>query len=325
MSTQPLNIWTISDGRAGIDTQALGLAEAIARRTLATITPYHVQLEGTWGRLPVWWPQNPWTHLNSSATLPARDDVTPPDLVIGCGRQSLYITTRLKRFWPATRFVQIQHPRAAKHTFDIIIPPEHDGLHGANVFPIIGAPNRIAPDVLAEAMANFPQLDHLPHPRVGVLIGGKSKAHDLTPATATQLVQQLSRLAQHDAQLLITLSRRTPPEAARIIKHHLGQRAALFYDNKGPNPYFAILAAADIIIATSDSTNMLTEAATAGKPLLIATIDGHSKKHQALQDRLIAGLWAQPFTGELLHWTPPPFDETNRAAAEVLKRLFTAA
>lgn len=320
-----MNIWILTDGRAGIDAQALGLAEAIARLTPADITRYLVQLDGKAGKMPVWWPQDPWKHLSAASTLPARAAITPPDLIIGCGRQSLYITTRFKRLWPATKVVQIQHPRCGLRAFDLVIPPEHDNMSGANVLSIIGAPNRIAPDVLTEAMANFPPLDHLPHPRVGVLIGGKSKSHDLTPATATQLVQQLSRLEQHGAQLLITLSRRTPPEAARILKHHLGQRAALFYDDKGSNPYFAILAAADIIIATSDSTNMLTEAATAGKPLLIATIDGHSKKHQALQDRLIAGLWAQPFTGELLHWTPPPFDETNRAAAEVLKRLFTAA
>jgi hypothetical protein len=33
---EPLSVWAVSDGRAGIENQALGLAEAIARRAPAT-------------------------------------------------------------------------------------------------------------------------------------------------------------------------------------------------------------------------------------------------------------------------------------------------
>jgi hypothetical protein len=310
----PLVLHTLTDGRTGIDNQAIGLAEAVARLTPATVISHHVELKGRAAKMPVWWPQNPLAHLDLGIERDA------PHIVIGCGRQSLYFTTRWKRRYPQSFVVQLQHPRCGLGPFDLVIPPAHDQLEGPKVLPIIGAPNRIHTSKMADALTEFPHLAALPHPRIAVLIGGTSKSHDLTPGTATQFASQLARLAQHGAQLMVTISRRTPVEAARILKHHLGPLAAVFYDNKGPNPYFAILAAADVVIATSDSTNMLTEAATAGKPVLITPIDGHSQKHDRLQAELINGGWARAFDGTAPLWTPPPFAETDRAAAEVLKR-----
>ena len=43
---RPLSIWAVTDGRIGIENQALGLAEAVARRVPAHITVKRV----TWPR-----------------------------------------------------------------------------------------------------------------------------------------------------------------------------------------------------------------------------------------------------------------------------------
>jgi hypothetical protein len=43
---EPITIWAISDGRAGIEAQALGLAEAVARQVPATIEVKHVVWNG---------------------------------------------------------------------------------------------------------------------------------------------------------------------------------------------------------------------------------------------------------------------------------------
>jgi mitochondrial fission protein ELM1 len=40
--SKPLTIWAVSDGRAGIESQVLGLAEAIARQTPADIANRHI-------------------------------------------------------------------------------------------------------------------------------------------------------------------------------------------------------------------------------------------------------------------------------------------
>lgn len=57
-----------------------------------------------------------------------------------------------------TFVVQTQDPGARLDRFDLVVPPEHDGLTGANVFPILGAPNRITPEKLALDLARFQDL-----------------------------------------------------------------------------------------------------------------------------------------------------------------------
>ena len=50
--TRPLSIWVVSDGRAGIENQALGLAEAIQRLTPAAITVKRIRWRRAFDRLP---------------------------------------------------------------------------------------------------------------------------------------------------------------------------------------------------------------------------------------------------------------------------------
>ena len=49
---RPLSIWAVSDGRAGIESQVLGLAEAVARLTPAEITSKRLRFKGFYGKLP---------------------------------------------------------------------------------------------------------------------------------------------------------------------------------------------------------------------------------------------------------------------------------
>ncbi|OGN41490.1 MAG: hypothetical protein A2093_05520 [Caulobacterales bacterium GWE1_67_11] len=51
-SSRALTIWVVSDGRAGIENQALGLAEAVERLTPAEIAVKHVRWRPLFDRLP---------------------------------------------------------------------------------------------------------------------------------------------------------------------------------------------------------------------------------------------------------------------------------
>jgi mitochondrial fission protein ELM1 len=96
--------------------------------------------------------------------------------------------------------VQTQDPRLSPSRFDMVVAPAHDGLSGDNVFEIIGSPHRITPERIAEAAPTFAAvLDPLPHPRVAVLIGGKSKAFDLTEAHAADLADQIAAASRRQA------------------------------------------------------------------------------------------------------------------------------
>jgi mitochondrial fission protein ELM1 len=254
------------------------------------------------------------------------DPIEPPwpDLWIAAGRATLPLSAGVRRWSEGETFVvQLQDPRWSPDRFDLVIPPEHDGLTGPNVFPILGSTHRVTPERLAAAYEAFRErLDALPSPRFAVLVGGKSHAHDLPPDLAAAFAEELgAAIESGDGSLLVTFSRRTPPEARRIITERLSSRPAWIWNGEGPNPYFAFLAAADAIVVTADSTNMAVEAASTGKPVLVRDLQGSSPKHDELHRALEARGAARPFDPTLEAWSYEPLRETERAAAEVLRRL----
>ena len=139
-SETPLIIWAVSDGRAGIEAQVVGLANAVARKRPARIIVKRVGWKSWIGRLP-WW-----LNLAPRSFLTPESDLTPPwpDLWIAAGRATLPLSIRVKGWSKKkTYVVQIQDPRMPTRLFDLVIPPKHDRLSGDNVFPITGSPGRV--------------------------------------------------------------------------------------------------------------------------------------------------------------------------------------
>lgn len=324
-SKPPLIIWAISDGRAGIEAQAVGLAEAVVREARlqgieALIEVKRVGWTGRVGRLPWWlnWFPRRWLTPDSDIGGPF------PDLWIAAGRATLPLSIRAKR-WSGgkTYVVQIQDPRVPPHMFDLVIPPKHDRLSGDNILSITGSPHRVTTARLASEYEKFSdQIDDLPRPRVAVLLGGKSKAFDLSSERAAQIAHQIQiPLEQDGGSLLMTFSRRTPEPARALLTARLRHLPGLIWDGEGSNPYFAFLAAADYILVTEDSTNMATEAASTGKPVFILKMDGSSLKFRLFHEELERQGAARPYGGAFHGWTYEPVDETGRAAREVLARM----
>jgi mitochondrial fission protein ELM1 len=324
--TKPaLVIWAISDGRAGIEAQAVGLSEAVAREARARDIPVQIEIKrvgwtGRVGRLPWWlnWFPRRWLNPESEINGPW------PDLWIAAGRATLPLSIRAKRWSGAkTYVVQIQDPRVPPQMFDLVIPPKHDRLSGDNILPITGSPHRVTEARLASEYEKFKdQLDAMPHPRVAVLLGGKSKAFDLSSERAAQIAHQIQiPLEQDGGSLLMTFSRRTPEPARALLTARLRHLPGMIWDGEGANPYFAFLAAADYILVTEDSTNMATEAASTGKPVFILKMDGQSLKFRLFHEELERQGAARPYGGAFHGWTYEPVDETGRAAREVLARL----
>ena len=311
-----LSVWAVSDGRAGIENQVLGLAEAVARLTAATITTKRVAYRGPIGRVP--------QMLNLAPRAALVEPLTPPwpNLWIAAGRATLPLSARVRRWSGGRTFViQVQAPRWPLRLFDLVVAPNHDAVNGANVVGVTGSPNRVTPERLAEAVAAFAsRIEPLPHPRVAALIGGKSKAFDLTPARAATLADQIaSAVIASGGSVLATVSRRTPEAARAIFTERLGRLPGWVWDGGGANPYFAFIAAADAILVTEDSANMATEAAATGKPVHILSLEGGTPKFARFHAELRSLGVSRPFTGDLTPWTYPPLRDTDRAAAEVLK------
>jgi mitochondrial fission protein ELM1 len=319
MSAAPISIWAVSDGRAGIEGQTTGLAEAVARLRPAEVSVKRVDWRGGVGRLP--WRM----HVLPSLTLAPGSGLAPPwpDLWIAAGRATLALSVGVRRWSRGRTFVvQVQDPRIDPARFDLVIPPRHDGLTGPNVVPITGSPHGITPEKLAEARARFAdRLGALAGPRVAVLIGGNSKAYELTSDRASVLAREIAQaVTETGGSLMLTFSRRTPMAARTLMTARLRDLPGMIWDESGENPYFAFLAYADHILVTEDSTNMATQAAATGKPVHLLTLDGGGAKFRRLHDELEGLGVARPFSGWLEDWTYPPLAETERAAAEALHR-----
>lgn len=320
---RPLTIWAVSDGRAGIENQALGLAEAVARLTPATVTRRHVRWRAPFDRLP--------SALKIPAMLTDRDmfpspDADWPDLWIATGRATLPLSTRVRACSGGRTFVvQTQDPRWAHGAFDMIVAPAHDGLSGDTVFEITGSPHRITPERLTEAAPAFAErIVPLPRPHVAVLVGGRSAAFDLPTDHAAELADRIARAVQAaGGGLLMTFSRRTPNAARAVMTERLKGLPGWIWDGTGDNPLFAFLHAADHVLVTEDSANMAAEAASTGKPVHVLPMV--ARKPAGKFARLHADLQAQgatrPFDGDLTPWTYRPLDETDRAAQAVLEAM----
>ena len=323
-----LGCWVLSDGKAGTENQCIGLAEAIGVEPVVK----RVRPRAPWTWLPVGrWPL---PHLALGAD---SDPVVPPwpDILIAAGRRGVPYALAIKRRSGAATFaIQVQDPRVPSHRFDMVVPPRHDHVRGANVVATRGALNRVTPARLAAAAAAIAErLSHLPRPLVAVLIGGSSNSYRLTPGPARALGQRLAAMAADaGAGLAVTASRRTGQVNLEALCAGLGQAlgpitstgagaTAEIWDGAEPNPYFGYLGLADAIVVTCDSVSMTSEACATGKPVHVVDLPGGAPKFHEFHARLRADGLTRRFTGRLEQWAYEPLRDTAEVAAEVRRRL----
>jgi mitochondrial fission protein ELM1 len=180
----------------------------------------------------------------------------------------------------------------------------------------------VSAERLAAARANpDPRLAALPHPRVAVLAGGHSRHLRYTKDDIRRFVAQLTDLAQTDACLIATASRRTPPALRDALMRLTAEHGGFFWDGTGENPYVALLALADAVVVTADSANMVGEAAATGAPVLLFELPGAYAKHRAFFKVLERCGAVKPFTGRLEAYTYEPLDSTPAIAQAVASGL----
>lgn len=304
----PPLVWVVSEGMAGTENQCLGIAEALG------VTPVvkRITLRQPWKLL------SPYLRFECAASF--REPLTGPwpDLLIASGRKSIAASRYIKKMSGGKTFtVQVQDPRVSPHHFDMVVVPEHDPTRGENVFVSTATPNRITAEKLAQAREDFAFLfSGLLAPRVAVLIGGTTKTHKFSKNEAVAIAKKLSPYQG----LMITTSRRTGDESTAFLKSVLDIKGNYFWDGKSPNPYQGFLAWADAIIVTADSTSMLSEASTTGKPVYVLPMEGLSRRQSLLVENLIARGAVRPFNGKIENWTYEPLADSSQIAAEIRQR-----
>jgi len=312
-------VWALHDGKAGMASQALGLAEA----TGFELTEKRLAIRFPWTALPprLWF-------FPFRAAGKGSERLTPPwpDLVIACGRNAAVPALAIKRASGGrTMAAQIQDPGVGHAEFDLFVVPEHDRIRAPQVIVTRGAVHRVTTARLDAEASRFPDLAAMPRPILSVLIGGTNKAYRLSRHRLGEIGEAIGVLLRiNGGSALITPSRRTGGGIS-LLRNRLGGLSVLIWDGTGENPYFAFLALADAFLVTADSVSMISEAAATGKPVHILGLDGGNAKFSRFHAAMQAAGITRPFDGRIESWSYAIPDDTVRAGAAlralVLSRL----
>jgi uncharacterized protein len=142
-----------------------------------------------------------------------------------------------------------------------------------NVARTLGLPSRMNPERLAEGHDEYAEkLGHFPGPIVTLLVGGQAANTVFTMADAKLLGEKVRRAVKNvNGSLFVSNSRRTPDKAFQALLEELTGFPLYVHDTKKDvgNPYSAFLSYADHIIVTGDSSSMISDALTTGKPVYV--------------------------------------------------------
>ncbi|WP_149194493.1 mitochondrial fission ELM1 family protein [Luteimonas suaedae] len=311
-----MQCWAVSDGRAGNLRQAEALARALAP---AAVRDWRLA------------PRAPWRWA-APRRLPGSEGAfggdfaaalsAPPTLAVGCGRQAA-LATRLLRAHGA-RTVQILDPRLDPAHWDLVVVPEHDGLRGDNVVTLLGSLHPVDDAWLARARTEFAAFADLPRPRTALLLGGSSRHARFDRTSFEALASRLdAALARDGGSVLLTASRRTPPELRDALRGRYANTPGIAWlgGDDGPNPYPGLLAWADRIVCSPDSVNMISEACATRAPVFVPDPARVSGRPRRFLDTLLARGRIRAMDASLASFKAEPLRETARVAAEVRSRL----
>ena len=313
-------LWVLGSGKVGHEVHCIGIARALGVEP--EIRPVRPRKPFAWAS--PFGPVDPRDapHRTGSSIAPPY-----PDIVLAAGRTTVPYLRRLKRETGGRVFtVFLQDPRTGPGTADMVWVPEHDRLRGPNVLTTLTSPHPLRPQVLAAARANpDPRVAHLTQPRVALILGGPSAHHRFESKDVEAIVRLTSEIVSSGHSLMVTPSRRTPPDLMSAINGALAALGgfpdrAFIWDGSGDNPYAQIIAHADALVVTADSVNMMGEAIVTGMPVHIYEPSGGHPKISAFLAKLVEAGWVRRWQGKVESWTYEPVDATGIIASEVARR-----
>jgi uncharacterized protein len=305
--------WLITDGKAGMDVQAKGVADALG-------LAYEVRHVAPTGAYRFFAPYAPVRRQDRALLAPPY-----PALAIATGRLAIPYLRALKKAAGLQTFtVILQDPKTGPGSADLVWVPAHDRLRGLNVVTTLTAPHSFTAARLASLRMAMPaDIAALPGPRVAVILGGKNGVYKFTDACDDRIEASLQSMARLGVSFMITPSRRTHARLLAKVDRATVHAPRILWSGDGPNPYADFLAHADALVVTADSVNMCGEAAATGRPVYVFTPSGGSPKFMRFHDglRLCGAVRPLPSTfDELPVWTYAPLDAAATIASAIEDR-----
>ncbi|RYG61793.1 MAG: hypothetical protein EON60_02180 [Alphaproteobacteria bacterium] len=263
-------VLVLSDGRTGGENRSVGLAECLGIKDpeVVTLKPQYTNKFMRMLPVPMLYPQ--FGQLVQ--------DMKHYDLVIGAGYQISRVMRVLKTTYPSLFTVALMRPAGKASDYDVVAVEQHDTYRKSdNVVVTLGAPNRITKERLTlEADRWRRRLTAVRGYRVALLVGGSSRHGGFSVEEASEMVKAVCKpLKNNEAGVLVSTSRRTGADVTEAIEKELRESGVAYFmwspetASARDNPYLAYLGLADAVVVTADSVSMVSEAASAGKPVYI--------------------------------------------------------
>ena len=259
---EKLKALLLTEGMHGMISQVEGMAKALNIEFSHKI----VRLSFPWNLVPPKF--TPISEIILKDKIYLTENETP-DLIISCGRKSVIPSIILKKKNQKIFTIHIQDPKVNLKNFDAVIAPEHDSLNGDNVFVSKGAIHYITESEINKAKPYL--MDKVKSKKiVALILGGPNKYYNFDKYQLIKIFNMIkSNFISKDYQVIVIPSMRTPKISIELAMKELGACGHVV-NSVDKQAYLSAYALATYVIVTCDSTSMISEAATSGKPIFVA-------------------------------------------------------
>lgn len=223
------------------------------------------------------------------------------DLIVSSGGETLIANIATARLLGAQNIFCGSLRKLAPENFSLVLT-SYDRLENEPRHAIVLKPNTMDPDALGRGGA-LPEFSlEAPPRRVACLIGGDSGYFTFTEEEWRGLADRLKDISRaYGMKWLISTSRRTGDLAGDIFAE-LAQDEGVVerfvdYRTAGPGTLPDILARADAVLCTADSSSMVSEAVSARQPVIgiRPAVSGYKPEEAEYLDFMAARNWCRFF------------------------------
>ena len=305
----------LTEGMHGMISQVEGMAKALS----AEFSHKIIRLSFPWNLIPPKFTPISDIILKDKISLTEEEN---PDLIISCGRKSVIPSIFLKKKNPKIFTIHIQNPKVNFKNFDAIISPEHDNLSGNNVYSSKGAIHYITESEINNAKS-YLKKDINSEKVVSLILGGPNKYYNFDADQLVNIFNQIkSDFISQGYKAIVIPSMRTPKRSIELAIKEMGSFGYVV-NRVDKQAYLSAYALANYIIVTCDSTSMISEAATSGKPIYIARMKPKKNDYRFKRFfKLFREMGIARNLGEKVEtWTYNKHNEAERIAAEIKNKI----
>ena len=305
----------LTQGMHGMISQVEGMAKALNAEYRHKI----VRLSFPWNLIPAKF--TPVSAVILKDKIHITEEETP-DLVISCGRKSVVPSILLKKKNPKIFTIHVQDPKVSLNNFDAIIAPEHDDLNGNNVFSTKGAIHYITEEEIEKAKPYLVKKINSTK-IISLILGGPNKYYSFDDKQLIEIFNKIkSNFVSEGYKVIVIPSMRTPKSSIELAKKEMDS-CGYVVSSVDKQAYLSAYALANYVVVTCDSTSMISEAATSGKPIFVAHMSAKKNNYRFKRFfELFKHMGITRDLGEKVEsWTYNKHNEAQRIAIEIKSKI----